>query len=91
MERPACKSKSGLTKRATDWLPACAVNSQSPQWQHAALAQQKRGIMNWLLVGSVGGVTIVNVESGGMTYSAAQKLADEINAMYAAQQESEAK
>lgn len=43
--------------------------------------------MNWLLVGSVGGgVTIVNVESGGMTYSAAQKLADEINAMYAAQQ-----
>lgn len=43
--------------------------------------------MNWLLVGSVGGgVTVVHVESGGMTYSAAQKLADEINAMYAAQQ-----
>jgi len=43
--------------------------------------------MNWLLVGSVGGgVTVVHVESGGMTYSAAQKLADEINAMYAAKQ-----
>jgi len=43
--------------------------------------------MNWLIVGSVGGgVTVTRVESGGMTYSAAQKLADEINAMYAAQQ-----
>jgi phospholipase/lecithinase/hemolysin len=43
--------------------------------------------MNWLLIGSVGGgVTIVKVDGNGMTYSAAQKLADEINAMYAFQQ-----
>ena len=42
--------------------------------------------MNWLLVGSVGGgVTLVSVDGGGMTYSAAQKLADEINSMYAAE------
>ena len=43
--------------------------------------------MNGFLIGSAGGgVVVVRAKTGGMKYSAAQELADEINAMYAAQQ-----
>lgn len=41
----------------------------------------------WVILGSVGGgVTVMHIDSNqGMTYAAAQKLADEINTMYVIQ------
>ena len=45
-------------------------------------------IRSFVIIGSVGGgVAVISVEgsAGGMTYSAATKLCEEINAMFAAQ------